>query len=103
MAMRLPSISSSLLLRQDKMLELLQNKIIVAAEKRKQKELRFLELTEQFIKMASPEYILKRGYNITKVNGRIIKSVSEVSPGETLTVFWSDGSVNAKVENKFEN
>ena len=53
--------------------------------------------------MASPEYILKKGYNITMVNGRIIKSAKEVSTGETLTVFWSDGSVNAKVENKFEN
>lgn len=103
MAIRLPSVSSSLLLRQDKMLELLQNKIIVATERRKQKELRFLELTEQFIKMVSPEYILKKGYNITMVNGRIIKSAKEVSTGETLTVFWSDGSVNAKVENKFEN
>lgn len=58
---------------------------------------RKLQLTEQFIKMASPEYILKRGYSLTLKEGKIIKQAADVQPGDTLQTRFSDGSVYSTV------
>ncbi|MDR2679269.1 MAG: exodeoxyribonuclease VII large subunit [Tannerella sp.] len=52
---------------------------------------RKLELNEQYIKMASPEYILKRGYTLTMKEGKIVKHSAELSEGDEITVRFSDG------------
>lgn len=58
---------------------------------------RFIELTEQFVKMASPEYILRRGYSLTLKAGRIIKQAADVEPGEEITTRFADGEVRSRV------
>lgn len=57
----------------------------------------FLQLTEQFVKMASPDYILKRGYTLTLKDGKILKSASAFKPGETLITRFADGDVEGVV------
>jgi exodeoxyribonuclease VII large subunit len=52
---------------------------------------RTLELDEQYIKMASPEYILKRGYTLTIKDGEIVKHAADLSEGDEITVKFSDG------------
>jgi exodeoxyribonuclease VII large subunit len=52
---------------------------------------RTIELNEQFIKMVSPEYILKRGYTLTYKNGRIVKTATELSATDEITVKFVDG------------
>ncbi|MFA6834731.1 MAG: exodeoxyribonuclease VII large subunit [Bacteroidales bacterium] len=56
-----------------------------------------LSLVSQSIKYASPEFILKRGYSLTTCNGKIIKSISDVSTGDVLTTQFKDGFVESKV------
>ncbi|MDR1381909.1 MAG: exodeoxyribonuclease VII large subunit [Tannerella sp.] len=53
--------------------------------------LRKLELSEQYVEMASPEYILKRGYTLTVKDGKIIKHAADLSGGDEITVKFSDG------------
>ncbi|MDR1115647.1 MAG: exodeoxyribonuclease VII large subunit [Tannerella sp.] len=53
--------------------------------------LRKLELNEQYIKMVSPEYVLKRGYTLTMKDGKIVKYSVELSGGDEITVKFSDG------------
>ncbi|WP_106830006.1 exodeoxyribonuclease VII large subunit [Parabacteroides pacaensis] len=56
-----------------------------------------LQLTEQFIQMTSPEYILKRGYTLTIKNGKIIKHITEVSCGDEITTRFADGEVQSRI------
>jgi exodeoxyribonuclease VII large subunit len=58
---------------------------------------RWIELTEQFVKMASPDYLLKRGYSLTLRNGKIVKQAEELEQGDELTVRFADGEVQAQV------
>ncbi|MDD2436790.1 MAG: exodeoxyribonuclease VII large subunit [Massilibacteroides sp.] len=62
-----------------------------------EKNRKFLQLTEQFVTLASPEYILKRGYSLMLKEGKIVKSVSSFSEGETFIARLADGEVNAVV------
>jgi exodeoxyribonuclease VII large subunit len=50
-----------------------------------------LELNEQYIKMVSPEYILKRGYTLTYKNGRIVKVAAGLTVNDEVTIKFSDG------------
>jgi len=49
----------------------------------------------------SPLSVLARGYSITKLkkNGRILKSVNEVSNGDELKISVSDGNIDCRVIN----
>lgn len=58
---------------------------------------RFLELTEQFIKMASPDYLLKRGYSLALKEGKIIKNADGLNAGDEFTTRFADGEVRSRV------
>lgn len=94
---RLPSIVSGRLERNRSALELINNRIKSSALNlliHKKKE---LELSEQFIRMASPEYILKRGYSLTTKDGKIIKHASELQAGDQIITRFSDGEVTSQL------
>ena len=59
---------------------------------------RFIQLTEQFIKMASPDYILKRGYSLALKDGKIIKHASDLRAGEELTTRFIDGEIKSIIK-----
>ena len=50
-----------------------------------------LEISEQFIKMVSPEYILKRGYTLTYKQGKIVKVAEDLTNGDVITLRFVDG------------
>ena len=56
-----------------------------------------IELKEQYIKMVSPEYILKRGYTLTFKDGKIIKHSSDLSVGDEISVKFNDGERKGKI------
>lgn len=55
-----------------------------------------LEMQEQYIRLASPEQILKRGYSLTLREGKIIKRASELRQGDKLTTRFMDGEVESE-------
>ncbi|MDR0742852.1 MAG: exodeoxyribonuclease VII large subunit [Tannerella sp.] len=55
------------------------------------------ELQEQYIKMVSPEYILKRGYTLTVKDGKIVKHAADLSAGDEITVKFADGEKKGKI------
>ena len=59
---------------------------------------RFLQLQEQFVRMASPDYILRRGYSLTLREGKIIKRAEELQAGEELTTRFMDGEVKSIIK-----
>lgn len=52
---------------------------------------------ESMLKILDPDNVLKRGYTITSMNGRIIKSGSELSKDDIIDTKFSDGSARSKV------
>ena len=58
---------------------------------------RFIQLTEQFVKMASPEYLLKRGYSLTLKEGKIVKQATDLQSGDEIVTRFSDGEIRASV------
>lgn len=97
-AVNLPTIVALLITRQKQGLEQARTGLHTAIDHRKNKEMQFLQLTEQFIRMASPDYILKRGYSLTLKEGHIIKSASEIEKNDKLIIRWSDGTARTNVE-----
>ncbi|MCC8155460.1 MAG: exodeoxyribonuclease VII large subunit [Tannerellaceae bacterium] len=57
----------------------------------------YLGLTEQFIKMVSPEYILKQGYSLVMKKGKIIKHASDLKSGDVVSICFDDGKVKGKI------
>ncbi len=58
---------------------------------------RELELSEQYIKMSSPEFILKQGYTLTLKNGKIVKQAKALSAGDEVLIKFSDGSRKGQI------
>lgn len=52
---------------------------------------------EQLIRIVSPEAVLKRGYTITRCNGKIIKKAAELTFGDEITTLFIDGEVQSKI------
>lgn len=65
-----------------------------------QKENHNIATNEQYIRMISPENILKRGYTITVKNGHIIKNKNDVSVDDTVEIFFYDGKVESIISKK---
>jgi exodeoxyribonuclease VII large subunit len=63
----------------------------------------FLKLTEQFIQMASPDYILKRGYSITLKDGKILKKAADFNVGDVISTRFDDGIIVSRVSEKKDN
>lgn len=53
---------------------------------------------EKQVELVNPENILRRGYSITLRNGRALKSVRKVTPGERIETWLSDGKIISKTE-----
>jgi exodeoxyribonuclease VII large subunit len=52
---------------------------------------------EKTLEIVRPENVLKRGYTITSLKGRIIKSSTEISRGDVIDTSFSDGTVKSEV------
>jgi exodeoxyribonuclease VII large subunit len=66
------------------------NKLIINSKNR-------IELKEQFVKMGSPEYVLKRGYSLVYRNHKIVEKAESLSSDDEITIKFHDGERNAKI------
>lgn len=57
-----------------------------------------LQSQQEKISMLNPENVLKRGYSITTINGKLIKDVSLLSGNEIISTELASGSIKSKVE-----
>lgn len=90
---KLPAAASTLLVRRGASLDSWQLQLRNSVATRLADRSRFIQLTEQFIKMASPDYLLKRGYSLTLIEGKIIKNAAGLNVGDELTTRFADGEV----------
>jgi exodeoxyribonuclease VII large subunit len=62
-----------------------------------------IENLEKNIVNMSPANVLKRGYSITLINGRSVKSISQVKNGRNLEIQVADGSISATVNSTLKS
>lgn len=94
---KLPAASDALLLRRRTMLDTAQERLRSRVDACMKEKTRFIQLTEQFVRMASPDYVLKRGYSLAMKDGRIIKHAGDLRPGDSLVTRFADGEVKSTV------
>ena len=54
-----------------------------------------LEISGQRIQSASPEVMLKKGYSITTLGGKVLKSVKQIRRSDRIMTYLSDGKVES--------
>ena len=52
---------------------------------------------ENSLKILDPENVLKRGYTITSLNGKIIKKGKSLRKDDVIDTRCSDGTISSKV------
>lgn len=57
-----------------------------------------LSSIQEKLRLVDPQNILKRGYSLTMLNGKIVKSVNQISEGDRLETRLSDGTVESIVK-----
>lgn len=63
-----------------------------------QQQLHFVDAKAEYIRMVSPENVLKRGYTLTLKDGKIVKSANELSPNDAIETRFGDGTIQSRVE-----
>ena len=57
-----------------------------------------LDMLRQRIKDVSPEQILKRGYSITLLDGKVVTNPSQVQSGDVITIRLAEGEISSTVK-----
>ncbi|MDR1623642.1 MAG: exodeoxyribonuclease VII large subunit [Tannerellaceae bacterium] len=94
---KLPVTTVNLLNRHNTLLADSKNRLQQAVTKKVMDANRSMQLTEQYITMVSPEYIMKRGYSLTLKEGNIMKRAASFTTGDELTTRFVDGEIKSKV------
>lgn len=55
---------------------------------------------EKLIEVLSPASTLKRGYSITRVNGKAISGPKDVAPGDTIETITAEGTIYSSVSDR---
>lgn len=56
-----------------------------------------VEMLEQRLAACNPERIYRMGYSLLTKNGKVIKSIHDLTPGDIVTTHLADGSLNLTV------
>lgn len=88
------------LLKQNGNTELMrmQMRLTNSVQQRLLREQHRLELLQQRTEALDPVLLLKRGYSMTTVNGRIVKSASQLHPGDVIETRLAEGRVESVVK-----
>ena len=97
MAQKLPSLFAVLKVRHEQRLDNMWNRSVTGVHNLLTVRSHKLELLEKSIAAADPALILKRGFSLTRVNGHVVSSASELKRGDRLTTVLADGSVESEV------
>lgn len=81
-------------------LNILENELTQTAQFLLKKEMKHLEYLEDLYKLLRPEATLKRGFSITSIDGKIIKSIKDIPSKKEIeiTTQLSDGIIKSKTK-----
>lgn len=97
---RIP-VSATLCLQNEKMrMQPLAQRLSTAAEFFLKEQHHRVELLKEKADAASPQHILSLGYSITRVNGKAVRSMDEIAPGDEVVTVVAGGEFTSTVKKK---
>ena len=97
LSQKLPSLFAVLKARQEQILETIWLRSVNGVRNVLTARTHKLEIIDKTLAAADPSVILKRGYSLTKQNGRVVRSASDLRKGDRLTTVFADGSVESEI------
>ena len=97
LSQKLPSLFALLKVRQEQILETIWIRSVNGVRNMLTARTHKLEIMDKTLAAADPSVILKRGYSLTKQNGRAVRSASDLRKGDRLTTVFADGSVESEI------
>lgn len=79
-------------------LERMESMIKIKSNYRIEREKEQLDLMEKYINVLNPQNLLNKGYSITYLNGKVVKSVNDIKQGDCLTTKLAEGEVKSIVK-----
>lgn len=64
---------------------------------------RRLELAATTVKYVDPRNVLQRGYSVTRLNGKAVKSTANLAPGTRLEIQLAEGCIETTVDRKIND
>ena len=96
--LRLQRTTQNAVSREKNRLLLYEQQIFNAVRGKAVRERGKLDLWMKTIELHSPERIFKMGYSLTMVNGKLVRSQSEVNEGDLLETYLHDGVIQSVVK-----
>ena len=96
--LRLQRATQNAVSREKNRLLLYEQQIFNAVRRKAVRERGKLDLWMKTIELHSPERIFKMGYSLTMVNGKMVRSQSEVNEGDVLETHLHDGVIQSVVK-----
>ncbi|MFV0266265.1 MAG: exodeoxyribonuclease VII large subunit [Draconibacterium sp.] len=96
-------VAGESLLKEQALLDRVEQKVATEVRKRLSKEADRMRLNENTVRLLTPENVLKRGFTLTLKEGKIIKSAKGLKVGEELETRFADGHVKSKITNQTDN
>lgn len=78
-------------------LTLMEERIMMMLRQRLSVESQHLDYIAKTIELSQPENILRRGFSITRLNGRSVKDASTLKPGDVLETVVAEGTFSSVV------
>ena len=97
MSQKLPSLFAVLKTRQEQVLETLWIRSVNGVRNMLTAHAHKLEIVDKSLAAADPQVILRRGYSLTRLNGRAVRCASDLKKGDRLNTVFADGSVESEI------
>ena len=97
LSQKLPSLFAVLKTRQEQILENYMMRSLTGIRNILTQNTHKLELFEKSLSGADPVQILRKGYSITRCNGKVVTGASDLNIGDRLTTVFADGKVESEI------
>jgi len=75
----------------------LKSNLIRATKLSLKNQFSIIEGQEKVVNLLNPLNLLKRGYSLTLVDGKIVKSIAEIKEGQIIQSQFVDGIIDSEV------
>lgn len=103
LAQHLPALFALIHTRQLHRIEQFERDLYISIDNVLAKHTHRLQLMEKILESASPQLALKRGYTITRCDGRVVRHAASLSDDAVITTEFVDGEVRSSVLNPSGN
>ncbi|WP_270088918.1 exodeoxyribonuclease VII large subunit [Sphingobacterium sp. SYP-B4668] len=75
----------------------LERSLLITVQQSFKEQQNSLDHTARVLRLADPFQLLKRGFSITKVNGKLVTSISDIQSGDTIQTMLDQGMIESTV------